>query len=337
MTLRRSDILFALSFAAAITLAWLLRQALLLIYASVILAIVLTPAVDKLRAWRLGRWQPGRGAGVLALILLVTIAAAALAVLAVPPLVREARTMAAEWPRRAQELAATLHRLPGGTGVRVADLQNSVANLFSAASTAVQGLGSSLAALLTLALLTAYFIADGRRPFLWALRIVRPHAAPRLLATLDRAEQRISRWIFGQLLLMFILASVDLVVYGLLGIHYTLALSVFAGLMNVVPVIGPLIGLVPAVLVAGTPSGAKLMAVLLFYGVYQEVDNSYITPRVMRATVQITPVAVIVALIIGAELGGILGALVAIPTAVLVEVLIEEYVVARPPGQAAPA
>jgi len=105
----------------------------------------------------------------------------------------------------------------------------------------------------------------------------------------------------------------------------------------VVPVIGPLIGLVPAVLVAGTQSGAKLMAVLLFYGVYQQIDNSYITPRVMRATVQITPVAVIVALIIGAELGGILGALVAIPTAVLVEVLIEEYVVARPPGQTAPA
>ena len=115
-----------------------------------------------------------------------------------------------------------------------------------------------------------------------------PDQASRFGATLKVAEERVSRWITGQLLLMLFVGSADAIAYGIMGIHYFLALSVFAGLMNIVPMIGPLIGLMPAVVVAATQSPGKLIAVLAFYGIYQQIDNSFITPRVMRASVRIS-------------------------------------------------
>jgi predicted PurR-regulated permease PerM len=129
---------------------------------------------------------------------------------------------------------------------------------------------------------------------------------------------------------MLILACADAVVYGIMGIEFFYVLAVFAGLANFIPIIGPIIGLIPAALVAATQSVPKLIGVLIFYGIYQQVDNSYLTPRVMRATVDISPLAVVVALIVGAELAGVLGALVAVPTAALVEVLAQEYLVKDP-------
>jgi predicted PurR-regulated permease PerM len=330
MRFRRSDIFFALSLAALLAIAWYLRQALLLLYVAVILAIVLAPAVDRLRSWRLGRWQPTRGTGMVILLLLTATAAWVLYRLIVPPVMAQARTLAADWPTRFAALVAAIHRLPGGNTIHAADLQESVNTAIGALNGLLQRLTSSVTALVFLALLTGYFILDGERAFAGLMTRIRAPHGPRLADALSRAEVRISRWIFGQLLLMLILACVDLVVYGALGLHYFVVLAVIAGLMNVIPVIGPLIGLVPAVLVAATQSPTKLIAVLIFYGIYQQIDNSFITPRVMRATVDVSPVAVIIALIVGAQLAGIAGAFVAVPTAALIEILLEEYVVVRP-------
>ena len=330
MRLHRSDIIFALSVAALLALAWVLRHALLLIYIAAILAIVLTPAVDRLRHWRLGRWRPTRGAGLLILLLIAATAGWLLYRVIVPPIMAQARTLAADWPARLAALVAAIHRLPGGSAVHAADLQDSLNSLIGTFNALLRELTASAASLLFLALLTGYFILDGERVFHWLMTRVRAPHGPRLAQALARAEVRISRWIFGQLLLMLFLACADLLAYGILGIHYFVVLAVVAGLMNFIPVIGPLIGLVPAALVAATQSPGKLIAVLAFYGIYQQIDNSYITPRVMRATVDVSPAAVIISLIVGAQLAGIAGAFVAVPTAALIEILLEEYVVTGP-------
>lgn len=323
---RRSDITFALFLGLLLYVAWVLRHALLLIYVAMILAIVLTPAVDRLRQWRIGNWQPSRGIGVLILLALVAAGVTLFIFFAAPPLMDQARVLAAEWPQRSRELAERLHAMPFTEKLDVqAWIRQSLAsvmNIFSNVSSAV-------AAGIMLLIMTAYFIVEGERAFRWFVSLFSPMKAERLVSALGRAEHRISRWIFGQLLLMLILGVVDAVAYGLMGINFFFALAVFAGLMNFIPVIGPLIGLIPAALVAATQSAGKLIAVLIFYGIYQQIDNSYITPRVMRATVNISPLAVVIALVIGAELGGILGAFVAVPTAALVEVLVEEYLINR--------
>src|SRR5207248_8146457 len=109
---------------------------------------------------------------------------------------------------------------------------------FSCLLNTFSGSGAAGVAVATLVILTAYFIVDGSRAFRWFVSLWSPPHVDRLTATLSQAEERISRWIFGQLLLMFILATADLIVYGAVGINYFYVLAVFAGAMNFIPIIG---------------------------------------------------------------------------------------------------
>ena len=133
------------------------------------------------------------------------------------------------------------------------------------------------------------------------------------------------RWLYGQLALMVILGSLSALVFGLLGVRYFYAIAVFAGVANFVPILGPIATVVIAGGVAALDSWTKLLGVLIFFAVYQQVENAYLTPKIMRTAVGLPGVAVIVALTIGGELAGLLGALVAVPTAALLATIITEY------------
>jgi predicted PurR-regulated permease PerM len=116
-------------------------------------------------------------------------------------------------------------------------------------------------------------------------------------------------------------------VFALLQIKYFYALAVFAGVANIVPIVGPIAAVVLSGTVAAFDSWPKLAGVLVFFFVYQQIENAFLTPRIMKSTVDLPPLAVIIALSIGGTLAGVLGALVAVPTAALVAVLLDEYLV----------
>jgi predicted PurR-regulated permease PerM len=181
----------------------------------------------------------------------------------------------------------------------------------------------------TCVILTAYFIVDGERTFHWALSLLPAEHRPRISATMIRAEARVRHWLIGQAALMAILGSSVAIVFGLLQIKYFYALAVIAGILNIVPIIGPLIALVLAAIIAAFDSWTKLAGVLLFFAVYQQVENAILTPRIMKLSVDLPPLAVIIALLIGGALAGVLGALIAVPTAALLAVLADEYLVRK--------
>ncbi len=93
--------------------------------------------------------------------------------------------------------------------------------------------------------------------------------------------------------------------------------------------LGPLATVALAAVVAATQSGWQVLGVVIYYAVYQQVENAFLTPRIMKAQVELSSAVVIIALLIGGELAGIGGALVAVPTAVLVVELASEYLVQR--------
>ena len=102
-------------------------------------------------------------------------------------------------------------------------------------------------------------------------------------------------------------------------------MAVFSGVANIVSILGPIISVILAGVVAAFDSWEKLIGVTAFYFVYQQVENAYLTPRIMKATLDLPPLAVIVALSLGGALAGIVGALVAVPTAALIDVFLDEY------------
>jgi predicted PurR-regulated permease PerM len=145
--------------------------------------------------------------------------------------------------------------------------------------------------------------------------------------TLEKAEIRMSKWLFGQGLLMLILGICSTITFGLLGVRYFFLLGVLMGLMNIIPIAGGVITILLVGMIAALDSWTKMAGVFVFYLVYVNIENAYLTPRIMRSSVNLMGLTVLIALIAGVDLAGVVGALVAVPTAALIAVLVDEYLV----------
>jgi predicted PurR-regulated permease PerM len=179
-------------------------------------------------------------------------------------------------------------------------------------------------------ILTVYFILEGASAYVWFLSFVPPSRRNRLDNALQRARVRMDKWLVGQLSLMLILGLLSTAVYLILHIRYAFALGVLTGLLNIIPVLGAAICVGLALLVAAIDSWGRVLGVAIFYAIYLQVENSFLTPRIMRNSVGLPGLSILVALLIGSALAGVPGALVSVPTAVLVAVLMDEYLVYKP-------
>lgn len=328
---RRADMLLAFAILIGLTLCYVLRGPLVLIYVSIIFAIIFFPIVERISQIHIGRWSPGRGLSLLALILAVLLTLGAFFALALPPIVNDAQSLSHDLPNRLNQLSDRVRQLPFGekvaSRINVGTIEHYVGTLLSNLFTFFTGLAGGITAFITMVILTAYFILDGKRAFSWMLSLVPAKNRGRLRDTLVSAAKRIQKWLSGQLLLMLILGAASAVTFGFLHVRYFYALAVFAGLANFVPILGPVATVLVASIVAALDSWTKVLGVVIFYLVYQQVENSYLTPRIMKSTVDLPAVTVVAALLIGAELAGLLGAIVAVPTAALIATLINEYMV----------
>ncbi len=327
---RRADIVLAFTTLAGLALCYVLRGPLVLIYVSIIFAVIFFPIVERISRIRIGRWSPGRGLALLSLILTVLIAIGAFFALALPPIMNDAQSLSHELPNRLNHISDRVRHLPFGDKIasrmNVGTIEHYLGTLLSSLFTFFTGLAGGLTAFITLVILTAYFILDGKRAFLWMLSLVPAQKRGRLRETLVRASNRIQKWLSGQLLLMLILGVSSAVTFGLLHVRYFYALAVFAGLANFVPILGPVATVLVASLVAALDSWTKVLGVVIFYAVYQQVENSYLTPRIMKSTVDLPAVTVVAALPIGGDLAGLLGAIVAVPTAAWIATLVNDLV-----------
>ena len=176
-------------------------------------------------------------------------------------------------------------------------------------------------------ILTIYFILEGDHAYRWFLSFFPHERRERLDKALQRAEIRMGKWLLGQGSLMLILGVTSTIVYLSLHIRYAYGLGVLTGLLNIVPVLGAAVCIALALLVAAIDSWGRVLGIAIFYVIYLQVENSYLTPRIMKNRVDLPGLAILVALVLGSALEGVLGALVSVPTAVLVAVLLDEYFV----------
>ena len=137
------------------------------------------------------------------------------------------------------------------------------------------------------------------------------------------------KWLVGQGSLMLILGVTSTIVYLSLHVRYAYALGVLTGLLNIIPVVGAAICVALAILVAAIDSWGRVIGIAVFYVIYLQVENSFLTPRIMRNSVGLPALAILLALLLGSALEGIPGAMVSVPTAVLVAELVNEYLVVK--------
>jgi len=148
--------------------------------------------------------------------------------------------------------------------------------------------------------------------------------AERVALIFEKVEKRLSAWFWGELVLMLVVGILTFIGLNLIGLKYTIPLAIIAGLLEVVPNLGPIISTVPAILVALTQNYFLTPVVIALYFIIQQLENNLIVPWVMKKAVNINPILTLVALMVGGKIGGILGVLLAIPITLFIETVLVE-------------
>jgi predicted PurR-regulated permease PerM len=138
-------------------------------------------------------------------------------------------------------------------------------------------------------------------------------------------ETKVSSYIAGQGLLCLVIGIMALLAYLLIGLPNALVLALIAGVLEAVPMIGPLLGAIPAALVALSIAPDKLVWVIVATIVIQQLENSLLVPRIMRKAVGVNPFVTLLALFAFSSLFGIAGALMAIPMAAIIKLLLNRF------------
>ncbi len=330
----RSNIIFTLSVLVALYAAYLTREVLFLLYVSALFAVVIGPVLQFIMRMRIGRWQPGRAVAILIVFLLVAGFVTIFILFAMPPVVRDLREFLQELPTKGPQLLLRLQRLPVAKHVDMssvnAKLQDFASNFASYVFAGVKNGAGKLADILTCIVLTVYFVLDGETSYNWLLSFFNEGPRGRLDRTLRVAEGRMGKWLLGQGSLMLILGVLSTIVFVALHIRYAYALGVLMGVLNIIPVVGALVSMALVVLVAAIDSWSHVVGVIIFYAIYAQLENAYLTPKIMKSSVDLPGTAVLVSLLVGSTLAGVVGAMISVPTAVLVAVLLDEYLVKRP-------
>jgi predicted PurR-regulated permease PerM len=325
----RGNIIFAFAAALVLGVAYLMREILLLLYVSALFAVVLTPVIRGIMRIHIGRWHPGRGLSIFLLLLSLAAAATLFFTFALPPVVRDVQSLFTELPTRGPQLIDQLHRIPFVSHLNLsglaAKLQGFASNFAEYLFLSISDAAGKLADIAAVIFLTVYFMLEGDEAYHWLLSFFPQPARARLNATLLRADARMGKWLLGQGGLMLILGLCSLIVFILLKVRYAYALAVLMGTLNIIPIVGALVSMSLVLVAAAIDSWEKVIGVAIFYAIYAQVETSFLTPRIMKSSVDLAPLGVLIALLMGSKLAGVIGAMIAVPTAVLVAVLIQEY------------
>jgi predicted PurR-regulated permease PerM len=243
----------------------------------------------------------------------------------VPLVARDLKGIQQVWPKRIDELQSWIHHYIPMLHVTSQQINAYIHGLIGQ-NLQPQKLTRLLVEAGTVLLASAYFIVDGQKSIHWAVSLFPSDKQQRVETTLLRGGRNMQRWLSGQALLMLIHGCSALIVFGLLHMQFFYALAIFAGIINIIPVLGPVVTVIVAGLLAAVHSVTKLLGVVVFFVVYHNLENSVLNPRIMESKVKVPAVTIVVALILGEAFAGIVGMLIAVPSAVLIAVLIDEYI-----------
>ena len=294
-------------------------------------AVVLTPIVTKITTWRIGRYKPSTAIAIVFLIVTVLAALTAFFLIGLPPVLRDLHHFSNDLPKEIPTVVAKIKHLPFADRFGVDELAARAENFAGAVGayivTALPAWLSHILDILTTIFLCIYFMLEGDEAYSFFLSLTPANQRRRLDVAMKKAALKMSKWLFGQGMLMLLLGVLSTITFGFLHVRYFILLGVCMGLFNIIPIAGGVVTIAVVAIVAAFDSWAKMAGVLIFYVVYVNLENAVFTPRIMKSSVDLSGLTVLVALLLGTALAGIVGALVAVPTAALVAVLLEEYAV----------
>jgi len=305
-----------------IALFWLaidLSNILIIIFISYIIMAALSPFSDYLTQKRIPR--------ILAALIPYTIAIAILVLLILPlvPLfISQIELLFSNFPKYINQIANALNLNIDAASVKnvfESDANTLSKNVLNVTGKFLSGFFSTF----TVLVISFYLMLQRemlKKQFvgLWPKK-----SQDQVQETIARVEDKIGRWLRGQLVLSFTIGFFTWGGLTLFGLPFALPLSLLAGILEIVPTIGPLIAAIPAVIVALTISPGLAISVIFFYILVQMLENHILVPKIMQKAVGLNPIVIIIGVLIGSHFMGILGALLSVPFIAMTLIIVKSF------------
>jgi predicted PurR-regulated permease PerM len=325
------SVITALIGVIAVYTLYLIGEVILTVYISSLLAIGLSPAVRKLERSRMivGRRFIPRWFAILLLYIAFLVAAGIVAGLVLPPMIDQAQELTANVPAYLDGLNSWLLKrgliqapiswsdfMPTAEGTSLA-----LSGILTTLNTMLGILGT----VLTILLLPFYLLLESATLHAWLLKIVKPQNRSRADRIVRAVTEKVAAWLFGQGLLALIIGVTATIGYWLMGVPYFSVLGLIAAVGELIPVIGPILACIPAIILGWTVSPQTALIVVIYTTAQQVIENNFLVPRIMERQVGVSAVTIIVAMLVGTMLFGFVGAILAIPTAGIIQIMVNEH------------
>ncbi|WP_412741665.1 AI-2E family transporter [Krasilnikovia sp. MM14-A1004] len=306
---------------------YLVRGIIVLVLIGLFVAVSLDPAV---------RWMTARGLrrpwAVAILVVAGLVLLAGFVWSLVPPITRQGSALVTELPgylRRLSDQSQTVREITDRYHLtaRLTGLASALpGKLTGGAVGFLHRFLGALTSTVTVLVLAVYFMADLTRLRRGLVRVVPSARRPRVAHTVDVITDKVGAYMIGNLLISLIAGVATFACLELLRVPYAAPLAVTVALTDLIPMIGATLGAAICVLVALGTSGVwpQAVIVLLFFIAYQQLENYFIAPRVLRDSVSLSAVTVLLVALAGGTLLGLVGAVMAIPLAATAKVLLSE-------------
>lgn len=312
-------VIFTIGFLIGLWLLVQLRQVIVIILLSIILLSALLKPVEWLNAHKIPRIL-----SVVIVYVLLILGLGFVISTIVPPLFSETSDFVNKIPQIIPTINDFLlfHKIP------IQDIQSIVSkqaqqlagSLFSISTAVI----SSIFFIITILVLTFYLLLEWKT---FLRFIVSPFSAKqekKVMAIIAKVENGLGQWVRGQITLSLAVGLLTYVGLRILQIPYALPLSLIAGILEILPIIGPIIAAIPAILVGLTIAPVVALATAALFFVVQQIENHLVVPLIMSRVIGLQPPIVIITLLVGAKLYGIGGAFLSIPILVAAKIIIKE-------------
>ncbi|MBU1136995.1 AI-2E family transporter [Patescibacteria group bacterium] len=305
---------------------YLIRDILLIVVVSVIIATAATGPVNWLQNRRVPRLL-----GVIFIYLLLLLLLASVIALVFPLLSEQVRQLSSNFPGFLEKINLNLREWWGGYQIE-GNLQSFLSQVGSKISDSTSSVFSTIVSLFggifsaAVILVISFYLTVQEKGIKRFFISLTPQNHQQYVSDLiERIEAKIGGWLRGQLLLMLIVGLLVYLGLTLLGVKYALTLALIAGILEIVPYVGPIISAVPGIILAFLQAPVLGFLVFILYVVVQQLENYIILPQVMKKTVGLNPIVIIIAMLIGAKLAGVLGIILSVPLTAAITEFVKDF------------
>lgn len=309
-------IVFTVVLILSLWFVFVIRDIIMQFFVALLIMAILNPMVSKLSKYKIPR-----ALSVLVIyVILITIFSFTLSAV-IPPLADQTSSFINNFPSFLEKIG-----LPSLVSQRIIQqLVDQLGTLPERAARLTVSLFSNILAVVSVLVFAFYLLSERDKLNAQIGYFFGEGKKKKVGRFIDRLESNLGGWAGGELILMTVVGSSNYIGFRLLGIPFALPLAILAGMLEIVPYIGPILAAIPAVMIGFGISVITGAATLALAFLVQQVENYVFVPQIMKKSIDVNPIVTLLALAIGFRLSGVVGLLISVPVFITLRLIFKEY------------